>query len=68
MYGQVKNQSKEIEMQEQLLKLKKIEAKAQAIANRIDVNCEESEAKYKELAQLAKELGGVINVVEASQG
>lgn len=55
-------------MHDQLIKLKQLEAKAQAIANRIDVNCEESEAQYRELAQLANELGGVINAVEASQG
>lgn len=55
-------------MNDQITKLKKIEARAQAIANRIDVNCEESESQYRELTQLANELGGVINAVEAAQG
>ena len=53
-------------MSEQLIKLKVIEAKAKSIANKIDVNDVESEKNYKELTQLANELGGVINALEAS--
>ncbi len=54
-------------MKEQLCRLKEIEDKAKAIANRIDVNCADSQKQYEELAQLANELGGVINAVEASK-
>lgn len=53
-------------MTEHLNKLKIIKAKANAIANRIDVNCVNSEMQYSELAQLANELGGIINAIEAS--
>ncbi len=53
-------------MIEQLNRLKVIELRARAIANRIDVNDDESEKKYSELSQLANELGGVINAVEAA--
>jgi hypothetical protein len=54
-------------MKNQLAKLKKIESKARTIANKIDVNDEESQKQYEEIAQLANELGGVINAVEAAQ-
>lgn len=53
-------------MKSQLAKLKEIENKAKIIANRIDVNDAESQKQYEELAQLANELGGVINAVEAA--
>jgi hypothetical protein len=53
-------------MKSQLARLKEIENKAQIIANKIDVNDEESQKQYEELAQLANELGGVINAVEAA--
>jgi hypothetical protein len=52
-------------MKDQLAKLKEIENKAKQIANTIDVNDEESQKQYEELAHLANELGGVINAVEA---
>ncbi|GHG07827.1 hypothetical protein [Thalassotalea marina] len=53
-------------MKDQLKRLKEIEVKAKTIANSIDVNCADSQKQYEELAQLANELGGVINASEAS--
>ncbi len=53
-------------MIEQLNRLKVIESRAREIANRVDVNDVESENKYNELSQLANDLGGVINAVEAA--
>jgi len=54
-------------MKNQLTKLKKIENKARTIANKIDVDDEESQKLYEKLAQLTNELGGVINAIEAAQ-
>ena len=54
-------------IQEQVKRLIAIESKAKAIANKIDVNCEDSQKQYEELAQLSNELGCVINALEASQ-
>ncbi|MBO9492253.1 hypothetical protein J7384_17965 [Endozoicomonas sp. G2_1] len=52
---------------EQVKRLIAIESKAKSIANKIDVNCEDSQKQYEELSMLANELGGVINALEASQ-
>ena len=51
-------------MNKQLQQLREIEAKANAIANSVDVNCEESSKQYSELCELANELGAVINTIE----
>ena len=53
-------------MIEQIEKLKKIEVRAIAIAQSIDVNDDESEAKYVELAQMANQIGEVINALDAN--
>lgn len=54
-------------IKEQLKQLIAIESKAKEIANKIDVNCEDSQKLYQELSHLANELGCVINALEASQ-
>lgn len=53
-------------MDKQLQRLQEVEAKAKAIANSIDVNCEESSKQYSELCELANELSAVIYEIEAS--
>ena len=52
-------------MKSQLAKLKEIEKKATAIANKIDVNDEESQRSFEELNELANSVGEIINEVES---
>lgn len=47
-------------MQELVNRLNEIKVRVNFIANEIDVNCSDSEKQYRELSELADELGVII--------